>query len=94
MPKGFPDVPGVRRLAIQVEDHDLTFGEFEGAIPSGEYGAGNISIWDRGTYDLREWSDDSIIFTLHGKRLKGTYNLVRFRRKGDREWLLFVSGDK
>lgn len=89
IPKGVPELHGVRRLAIQVEDHALTFGEFEGVIPEGEYGAGTVEIWDRGTYQLHEWHDDRIVFTLLGERLNGTYNLVRFRHGGDREWLIF-----
>ncbi len=89
IPKGVPELQGVRRLAIQVEDHALKFGEFEGVIPEGEYGAGTVEIWDRGTYQLHEWHDDRIVFTLSGERLNGTYNLVRFRHGGDREWLIF-----
>jgi hypothetical protein len=48
-----------------------------------------VEIWDRGTYECHGWSEETIAFTLHGRRLSGTYSLVRFRRKGDREWLLF-----
>ena len=89
VPKGVPEGQGVRRLALQVEDHALAFGDFQGVIPEGEYGAGTIEIWDRGTYELQEWQDDRIVFTLFGERLKGTYNLVRFRHGRDREWLIF-----
>lgn len=75
VPKGVPELQGVRRLAIQVEDHSLEFGDFEGVIPEGEYGSGSVEIWDRGVYELHEWYDDRIVFTLFGERLKGTYKL-------------------
>ena len=89
VPKGIPETTGVRHLAVQVPDHSLEYGDFEGEIPQGEYGAGTVEIWDRGTYNLQEWTEDAISFTLHGRRLEGTYNLIRFRRKGERDWLLF-----
>jgi bifunctional non-homologous end joining protein LigD len=89
IPKGLPESPGVRRLAVQVPDHSLDFGEFDGTIPEGQYGAGVVEIWDRGTYELHEWTDETIVFTLHGQRLHGTYNLIRFHRGGERDWLLF-----
>lgn len=93
VPKGLPEEPGIRRLAIQVEDHSLAFGEFEGTIPEGQYGAGTVEIWDRGTYDLEEWSSQRLVFVLHGQRYRGQYCLLRFRRKGEREWLLFKLPD-
>lgn len=86
VPKGVPEAPGIRRLAIQVEDHPLEYGGFEGTIPSGQYGAGTVRIWDSGTYDLHEWTGDRIVFTLHGNHLRGTYSLLRF--KGENGWLL------
>ena len=58
VPKGVPERSGERRLAIQVEDHTLEFGEFEGRIPEGEYGAGKIEIWDRGDYEIVDWQED------------------------------------
>jgi DNA ligase D-like protein (predicted 3'-phosphoesterase) len=60
VPKGVPEELGIRRLAVQVPDHALAFGDFEGIIPAGEYGAGKIEIWDRGSYELHAWSDASI----------------------------------
>src|SRR4249919_2614761 len=68
VPKGLPEEVGVKRLAIQVEDHALEFGQFEGNIPPAQYGAGTIRIWDEGSYVEREWSDDRIVCSLHGKR--------------------------
>ena len=89
VPKGIPEKPGLRRLAVQVPDHQLEFGEFEGEIPIGDYGAGTVSIWDHGTYELHEWLDDRIVFFLCGQRLHGKYSLIRFQRGGVRDWLLF-----
>ena len=89
VPKGVPETIGPRRLAVQVPDHPLEYGSFEGTIPEGEYGAGTVEIWDEGTYDLLQWSEDKIEFILHGHRLEGTYSLIRFQRKGPRDWLLF-----
>jgi len=57
LPRGFPDQPKDNRLAVRTEDHPLEYLEFHGTIPKGEYGAGEMSIWDRGTYDVEEWSD-------------------------------------
>jgi DNA ligase D-like protein (predicted 3'-phosphoesterase) len=88
VPKGLPEKPGVRRLAVRVEDHDLEFGQFEGTIPEGEYGAGRIRVWDHGTYELEEWRPDSIAFTLHGSHVAGSFTLVRFKRGDTRDWLL------
>jgi bifunctional non-homologous end joining protein LigD len=94
VPKGIPTTLGTRRLAIQVPDHPLEWGSFEGTIPEGEYGAGTVEIWDEGTYDLLDWGDDDVRFTLHGRRYEGTYALVRFWRKGPKEWLLFRTRDR
>lgn len=88
VPKGVPDVPGEKRLAIQVEDHGLGYADFEGTIPPGEYGAGEVRIWDEGSYEPRAWSDRKIDITLHGRRLDGPYTLVRFARGAPRHWLL------
>jgi len=88
VPKGMPAEHGQRRLALHTDGHDLSFAEFEGTIEEGEYGAGEIQIWDRGTYEPEEWGEERIVFTLHGNRLQGRYGLIRFRRKGQREWLI------
>jgi len=87
VPKEPPTTPNVKRLAVQVEDHPLEYASFEGTIPEGYYGAGTVEIWDRGTYTLRERTDNKIIFDLNGEKLKGTYCLIRF--KGDKNWLFF-----
>jgi len=88
VPKGVPERPGLKRLAVQVEDHDLEFESFEGAIPQGEYGAGRVKVWDHGTYELEEWTNDRIAFVLHGSRLTGGYDMIRFKRAGPQDWLL------
>jgi bifunctional non-homologous end joining protein LigD len=94
IPKGIPETMGVRHLAVQVPDHPLTWGSFEGTIPEGQYGAGTVKIWDEGTYDLLEWTDDGVDFILHGQRFEGPFSLVRFQRKGPRDWLLFRRRDE
>ena len=86
VPKEPPSTSGVKRLAIQVEDHDLSYIDFEGTIPEGEYGAGTVEIWDRGTYILESRSEKEIKFTLKGERLSGRYVLLNL---GERNWLLF-----
>lgn len=68
LPKGVPTDPSQNRLAVQTEDHPLEYGTFEGTIPQGEYGAGTVSIWDAGEYELDKWRDgEEVIATLHGK---------------------------
>ena len=85
VPKEPPSQSGIRRFAVQVEDHSLDYIGFEGDIPKGEYGAGIVEIWDKGTYMLKSRTDKIIEFTLEGSRLKGDYALVNFR---DNNWLL------
>lgn len=89
VPKGLPEELGVKRLAIQVEDHALDFGGFEGTIPAGEYGAGTIQIWDSGTYETLHWAAEHIQVRLHGNRLKGVFEILKFRHGKEREWLVF-----
>ena len=90
VPKGPPETKGVKRLAMAVDDHDLEYGTFEGEIPEGQYGAGKVSIWDNGTYDLKLRKPDEIAFELHGRRLQGEYALVLMKKERDRQlWLLF-----
>jgi len=93
VPKGMPEVPGEKHLAVAVEDHPLDYGHFEGTIPEGQYGAGSVSIWDNGTYDTKHWDPDKIEITLHGRRIEGPYVLVRFKRAGKAEWLVFRAGE-
>lgn len=86
VPKEPPTEPGIRRLAVAVEDHPVDYISFEGAIPKGEYGAGTVQIWDRGTFDLKERTEKVLSFILHGNKLQGDYRLVNFKEKN---WLLF-----
>ena len=89
VPKEPSTVPGEKRLALQTEDHPLEYGGFEGTIPEGEYGAGTVTIWDQGTYEPIVWSHDKIEVLFHGTQLKGKYLLIRFKRAGPKNWLLF-----
>ena len=82
-------IPGKKYLAIQVEDHDVDYIDFEGEIEEGNYGAGQVSIWDSGTYDLIERAENKVIFTIHGKKLKGDFCLVMFPKAGEKQWLFF-----
>jgi bifunctional non-homologous end joining protein LigD len=88
VPKGIPEEPGSKRLAVQVEDHPLEYGKFEGTIPEGEYGAGTVAIWDKGYYERKSWDDDKIEFILDGKKLQGRYVLARFKKAGKNNWIL------
>jgi DNA ligase D-like protein (predicted 3'-phosphoesterase) len=85
VPKEPPTETGIRRLAVQVEDHMLSWMDFEGTIPKGEYGAGTVEIWDKGTYSLKNRTDKLIEFNLKGTRLNGDYALVHFK---ENNWLL------
>ena len=90
VPKGVPLRRGERHLAVHVEDHPLEYGDFEGVIPAGEYGAGTVEIWDRGTYELlEEKRNGGLTVRLHGERLDGTWTLVPAKLDGDpKNWLL------
>jgi bifunctional non-homologous end joining protein LigD len=90
VPKGVPLRRGERHLAVHVEDHPLEYGDFEGTIPAGEYGAGTVEIWDRGTYELlEEKRDGGLTVQLDGERLDGVWTLVPASLDGDpKNWLL------
>src|SRR6476659_1902798 len=90
VPKGVPLATGERHLAVHVEDHPLDYADFEGEIPAGQYGAGTVEIWDRGTYELvEEKKDGGLTVHLHGERLGGLWTLVPARLDGDpKNWLL------
>ncbi len=92
VPKGIPEAPGEKHLAVAVEDHPLEYRTFEGTIPQGEYGAGAVTIWDKGWYTTLQWDDEKIEIIFHGERLNGHYVLVRFKRAGKSEWLVFKTG--
>ena len=90
LPKGPPVQPDLKRLAVRTEDHPIEYAGFEGVIPKGEYGAGKVEIWDRGNFKPIEVSENKIIFTIEGEKLKGDYCLIKLRPKTDRKnWLFF-----
>jgi len=93
VPKGLPEKSGERRLAISVEDHSPDYIGFKGTIPEGQYGAGDVTIKDTGTYDLLIWTDERIEVLLHGEIISGKYVLIRFKKAGDKEWLVFRAKD-
>src|SRR5579859_5512947 len=87
LPRGPTLDPAIKRLAVHVEDHPLDYGNFEGTIPSGNYGAGNVVLWDRGTYKWlgdrspeEQWKKGDLKFQLHGQKLAGEFALVRTNR--------------
>ncbi|HXM57415.1 MAG TPA: non-homologous end-joining DNA ligase [Candidatus Dormibacteraeota bacterium] len=89
LPRGVPDDPKRNNLAVHVEDHPLEYGSFEGEIPRGNYGAGQVAIWDRGTYETHKWRMDGpkgeVMITLHGERVRGRY--VLFQTDG-KNWMI------
>jgi bifunctional non-homologous end joining protein LigD len=90
VPKGVPLEPGTQHLAVHVEDHPLSYASFEGEIPAGNYGAGTVEIWDRGTYELvEEKPNGGLTVNLRGERLQGLWTLVPAKLSGDeKNWLL------
>jgi bifunctional non-homologous end joining protein LigD len=89
LPRGVPEDPRRNHLAVHVEDHPLDYGAFEGEIPKGNYGAGQVSIWDRGTYETHKWRIDGpkgeVMVTLHGERVSGRYVLFQ---TDARNWMI------
>jgi bifunctional non-homologous end joining protein LigD len=96
VPKGIPLEVGERVLAVHVEDHPLDYADFEGEIPKGNYGAGTVELWDRGTYELlEEKQNGGLTVRLHGERLQGIWTLVPARLSGDpKNWLLLRKRDE
>jgi DNA ligase D-like protein (predicted 3'-phosphoesterase) len=90
IPKKPPLKIGVKKLAVQVEDHPISYANFEGKIPKGSYGAGIVKIWDSGSYELKKRSSKKINFLLHGKKMKGVYCLIKFKKERNKNlWLIF-----
>jgi bifunctional non-homologous end joining protein LigD len=89
IPNGLPEVPKDNRLAVHTEDHPLEYLDFEGDIPKGEYGAGSMRVWDRGTYEELKWEPRKVEVRFHGERLQGRYALFPID-KGDepKDWLI------
>ena len=89
VPKGIPTDPKRNNLAVHVEDHPLEYIDFAGKIPEGEYGAGEVKIWDTGTYDVEKWRDDEVIVTFHGERLNGRYALFQTGKgRQGKNWMI------
>ncbi|BDT97392.1 MULTISPECIES: ATP-dependent DNA ligase [Nocardia] len=87
VPKGPPTSPEQNRLAVHTEDHPMEYLDFHGAIPKGEYGAGEMTIWDSGTYETEKWRDDEVIVRFHGRRLTGRYALIQ---TNGNQWLMHL----
>ncbi|KFE97735.1 3'-phosphoesterase [Chryseobacterium formosense] len=108
VPKGPSLNPDDKRLAMMVEDHPYDYKDFEGNIPEGNYGAGQVEVWDSGTYEpldntskisdekelLKELKAGSLKFILHGKKLKGEFALVKMKNAENNAWLLIKHKDK
>ncbi|KFF22777.1 DNA polymerase ligase N-terminal domain-containing protein [Chryseobacterium sp. JM1] len=108
VPKGPSLDPKDKRLAMMVEDHPYDYKDFEGNIPEGNYGAGQVEVWDSGTYEplekdsklsdekelLKELGAGSLKFILHGKKLKGEFALVKMKNTEDNAWLLIKHKDQ
>lgn len=91
IPKNLPRERGGKHLAIHVEDHPIEYGSFSGTIPEGNYGAGEVRIFDSGTYEMLEQEDGKLTFRLKGRRLPGVWHMVRTSRESDKdEWLVFL----
>jgi bifunctional non-homologous end joining protein LigD len=91
VPQNLPQEKGQRRLAVHVEDHPFDYGSFEGTIPKGNYGAGEVRIFDSGTYEVLEQDKEKLTISLHGKRLDGIWHLVQAKMDGDpKNWLVFL----
>jgi bifunctional non-homologous end joining protein LigD len=109
VPKGPSMNPAIKHLAMMVEDHPFDYKDFEGIIPEGNYGAGSVIVWDSGTYEplektkskkeaekllLKQLNAGSMKFSLHGKKLKGEFALVKTAGHGENHWLLIKHRDK
>jgi bifunctional non-homologous end joining protein LigD len=95
VPKGPPYAEKDKRLAMPTEDHPMDYLDFEGTIPKGQYGGGTVMVWDIGTYELLagDYSKGFLRFRLSGHKLKGEWQLMRWRREGERDkWLLAKAG--
>src|SRR5215207_10448429 len=89
VPNGLPDAPKENRLAVHTEDHPLEYLEFHGEIPRGNYGAGSMTIWDRGTYEELKWEPRKIEVALHGERVEGSYALFPIGKDAQsKDWMI------
>jgi bifunctional non-homologous end joining protein LigD len=95
VPKGPSFDPAIKRMAIHVEDHPISYNTFEGEIPKGQYGGGTVIIWDRGTWEpvgdpVEGLAKGKLVFRMHGEKLAGLWELVRIGKPGEKkqQWLL------
>ena len=99
VPKGVPFKKGEKRLAVHVEDHPVSYIDFEGTIPEGQYGGGTVMVWDTGTFELlgespaKDYARGRLHVTLTGEKLKGEWHLVRFHGEDENQWLLIRGGE-
>ena len=90
IPNGIPPHPAENRLAVHTEDHPLEYLDFEGDIPAGEYGAGTMRIWDRGTFETHLWDEKKVEITFYGERLRGRYGLfpIGQGKVAEKDWMI------
>jgi bifunctional non-homologous end joining protein LigD len=87
IPNGIPESPDENRKAVHTEDHPLEYLSWEGEIPKGEYGAGTMTVWDSGTYELEKWEQGKVVADFHGEKLQGRYGLFR-AGKAEKDWMI------
>jgi bifunctional non-homologous end joining protein LigD len=87
IPNGIPEDPKHNRKAVHVEDHPLSYIDFHGTIPAGSYGAGEVTIWDQGTYECEKWEPGKVVVVFGGERLQGRYALFR-AGKAEKDWMI------
>ncbi|HET7482676.1 MAG TPA: DNA polymerase ligase N-terminal domain-containing protein, partial [Actinomycetota bacterium] len=88
VPKNLPLTTGKPHLAVHVEDHPFEYGSFSGTIPAGNYGAGEVRIFDNGTYEVLEQEEGKLTFRLHGERMQGVWHLFKTAKSEDKDWLV------
>lgn len=91
IPKGVPQEKGQKNLAIKTEDHDIEYIDFEGEIPEGKYGAGEVTIWDKGTYELKKRDEEELKFVLKGNKINNEFVIVPFESSGDEDNYLMIN---
>jgi bifunctional non-homologous end joining protein LigD len=94
VPKNLPLKPGKMHLAVHVEDHPFDYGSFSGSIPKGNYGAGEVRIFDNGTYEVLEQEPGKVSFRLEGQRVKGVWHLFQTKKDDEKNWLVRIRKDE
>ena len=101
VPKGPSMNPNDKHLAVMVEDHPIEYNEFQGEIPAGNYGAGEVRRWDHGTYEPvgttpieEQLENGKLTIIMHGKKLKGEFHMIEMHGRGERNWLIFKVRDE